>query len=98
MNFSLFNLLNSLSVSLKDQLHDQRVCPSTRECLQLITEGTETTGTRETVNQGRLCTHTHSPEKAYHKKEWVEAENTRIPSGRGNPTTKQTPADKKRRR
>ena len=31
-------------------------------------EGTETTGTRESANQGRLCTHTHSQEEAYHKK------------------------------
>ena len=34
----------------------------------LILEGTETTGTRESMNQGRLCMHTHSLEKAYHKK------------------------------
>ena len=74
------------------------VCPATGECLHLISEGTETTGTRESENQGRLYTPTHSPEKAYHKKEWVEAVNKMIPPGRGNPPTKETPTDKKRRR
>ena len=64
------------------------MCPATGECLHLISEGTETTGTRESGNQGRLCMHTHSPEEAYHKKEWVEAGNTKIPPGRGNPPTK----------
>ena len=39
----------------------------TRECPHLISEGTETTGTRENVNQGRLPTHTHNMEEAYHK-------------------------------
>ena len=78
--------------------NDRGVCPSTRECLHLISEGTETTGTRESANQGSLCSHTHSPEEAYHKKEWVEAWITRIPPGRGNPPTKETPTDKKRRR
>ena len=73
--------------------------PSEWECLHLNSAGTETTGTRESANQRRLYMHTHSPEKAYHKKkEWVEAGNTRIPPTRGNPSTKETPTDKKRRR
>ena len=77
----------------------QGACAPTRECLHLISEGAETTGTRESANQRRLYMHTHSPEKAYHKKkEWVEAGNTRIPPGRGNPPTKETPTDKNRRR
>ena len=50
----------------------QGLCVLTGECPQLIEEGTETTGTRESVNQGRFHTHNHSPEEAYHKKEWVE--------------------------
>ena len=76
----------------------QGLCTFTGEGPHLISEGTENTGTRESVNQGRLCTHTHSPEEAYQKKEWVEAGNTRIPPGRGNPPTKETLTDKKRRR
>ena len=72
------------------------MCPATSECLHLISEGNETTGTRESANQGRLCVHTHSPVEAYHKKEWVEAGNTRIPTGRGNPPTKKTPTDKRK--
>ena len=44
------------------------VCLPTGEGLHLISEGTETTRTRESANQGRLCMHTHSLEKAYHKK------------------------------
>ena len=35
-------------------------------------------------------------EEAYHKTECVEAGNTRIPPGRGNTPTKETPMDKKR--
>ena len=77
---------------------DWSLCAPTGECPHLISEGTETTGTRESVNQRRLCTHIHIPEEAYHKKEWVEAGNIRIPPGRGNPPTKETPTDKKRRR
>ena len=46
----------------------QRVCPPTGECLHLILEGTDTTVKRKSANQGRLCVHTHSPGKAYHKK------------------------------
>ena len=42
----------------------QGLCPATREYLYLISEGIETTRTRESVNQGRLCMHIHSPEKA----------------------------------
>ena len=41
--------------------------------------------------------HTHRPEEAYHKKGWAEAGNTRIPTGRGNPPTKETPTDKNRK-
>ena len=56
----------------------------TGECPHLTAEGTETTGTEQgvynserpkttgtggSVNQGRLRTHTHSLEEAYHKKE-----------------------------
>ena len=37
-------------------------------------------------------------ERMLNKKEWVEAKNTRIPPGRGNPPTKETPTDKNRRR
>ena len=44
------------------------VCPATWECLHLISEGGETTGTRASANQGRLCMHIHRPEKAYRKK------------------------------
>ena len=74
------------------------VCLPTGEGLHLISEGTETTRTRESANQGRLCMHTHSLEKAYHKKKkCVEAGNTRIPPRRGNPPTKETPTDKNRR-
>ena len=76
----------------------QGLCASTRECPHLISEGTETTGTRESENQGRLCAHIHSPEETYHKKEWVEARNTRVPPGRGNQQTKETPTDKNRRK
>ena len=36
------------------------------ECQHLISEGTEATGTGDSVNQGRLCMHTHSLEEAYH--------------------------------
>ena len=66
------------------------VCPVTRECLHLISEGTETTGTRESVNQGRLCMHTHRPEKAYHKKRvgrsWEHQDTSwkRKPTNKGN--------------
>ena len=76
----------------------QGMSASNRECPHLISEGTETTGIRESVNQGRLCVHTHSSEEAYHKKEWVEARNTRIPPGRGNPPTKEILTAKNRRR
>ena len=76
----------------------QSLCAPTGECLHLISEGVETTGTGESVNQGRRCVHTHSPEEAYHKKEWVEAGNTRITTRTGNPPTKETPTDKKRTR
>ena len=34
------------------------LCTSTRENQHLILEGTETTGTRESANQGRLCSQT----------------------------------------
>ena len=77
--------------------HDQGLCATTGKCLDLISEGTETTSTRETENQGRF-THTPSPENTYHKKEWVGDENTRIPPGRGNPPTKETAIDKNRRK
>ena len=54
----------------------QGLCTPTGECPHLILEGTETTDTRESANQGRLRAQTHSLEEAYHKKEWVEARNT----------------------
>ena len=38
------------------------------------------------------------PPTTYHKKEWVEAVNTNIPPGRGNPPTKEPPTDNNRRR
>ena len=69
---------------------DRGVYLSTRECLHLISEGAETTGTRESVIQGRLCTHTHSPEKAYHKKrvgrswEYQDSSWKRKPTNKGN--------------
>ena len=89
-----------LQQQLQSPLHPatlQGLCTSTADCWHLISEGSETTGTRESANQGRLCSHTHSPEEAYHKKEWVEAGNTRIPPRRENPPKKETPTDKNRR-
>ena len=74
------------------------VFASTSECPHLILEGTETTDTRESANQGRLRAQTHSLEEAYHKKEWVEARNTGIPPGRGKAPTKESPTNKNRRR
>ena len=38
------------------------------------------------------------PPTICHKKEYIEAVNTRIPPGRGNPPTKETPTAKNRRR
>ena len=49
--------------------HRCRVCGLNKECPHLISEGTETTGTGESANQGRLRTHSPSPEEAYHNKE-----------------------------
>ena len=40
----------------------QGLCTPTGECPHLILEGTETTGTGESVNQGRLLMHTHGLE------------------------------------
>ena len=64
--------------------------PSEWECLHLsYSEVTETTGTRESANQGRLCTNTHIPEKAYHKKRvgrsWKHQDCSwkRIPTNKG---------------
>ena len=69
---------------------DQGVCPPTREGLHLISEGTETIGTGESVNQGRLCLHTHSREKTYDKqrvgRSWEHQDTSwkRKPTNKGN--------------
>ena len=60
------------------------------DCAHLISEGAENTGTWEIANQGRLCTHTHSSENAYHKKivgrSWKHQDSSwkRKPTKKGN--------------
>ena len=62
--------------------------PSEWECLHLISEGTETKGKRESANQGRLCTHIHSPEMAYHKKRVGRSGEHQDSSWKRKPTNK----------
>ena len=63
-------------------------CPVNLECLHLISEVTETTGTRESVNHGRLCMHIHSPEKAYRKKRVGRSWEHQDTSWKRKPTNK----------
>ena len=67
---------------------DWSLCAPTGECPHLISEGTETTGTRESANQGRLCAYTHIPELAYHKKRVGRSREHQDTSWKKKPTNK----------
>ena len=67
------------------------VCTSSRRELRPQAPG------RVRIKEGSVCTPITWMRPTL-KKEWVEARNTRIPPGRGNIPTKETPTDKKRRR
>ena len=67
---------------------DLGVCAPTGEYPHLISEGTETTGIGERMNQGRPCTHTHSPEEAYHKKRVGRSWEPQDSSWKRKPTNK----------
>ena len=52
---------------------------------------------RVRIKKGSACTPI-AERKPTIKKQWVQAGNTRIPPGRGNPSTKESPTDNNRRR
>ena len=81
------------------------VCATTRDCVHQL-GSVRTSSWRELrpqapgrvqIKEGCTCTRI-ARRRPTIKKEWVEAGNTRIPPGRGNPPTKESPTDNNRRR